>query len=399
MGFFNLFKKKKKLEDLDLSWFKKSLENNDSDLDDDLQKISDELGIPKSELDLDKIIELCEIRVSDEEWESYLNDDSNETDEDIDDYEDDTDKYDELGYQKMLDKDGNYQYSLQVNNPITNFGKGLKEEFEGEFRKKIYSTSEGMVGLPTPLEEFRGYKFQEEWDENSEWSDWEGQYKEWRREICSDEEVISEFEMWDYFRNYYKVDISYSKEEPYDERGNEKYKTMKLLRSFRDEVKEKKYNKKDKSWSELDIGKIFRQMRVFMIGSKTNKLPNFVWKLDFRPFDYSFTICKNYVKWSGTKKTSKILFDNIVMWENGTLHRDGEPQKEYTDFPLWVNWNEIGKFFLSMKSKLKKEEGGIELLKEIGKYIESRKTFYNQLGEESNFNISTVMIEKFESLK
>lgn len=60
-------KKKKKLEDLDLSWFKESLMNDDTDLDDDLQKISDELGIPKSELDLNKIIELCEIKFSDED--------------------------------------------------------------------------------------------------------------------------------------------------------------------------------------------------------------------------------------------------------------------------------------------------------------------------------------------
>ena len=52
-----------------------------------------------------------------------------------------------------------------------------------------------------------------------------------------------------------------------------------------------------------------------------------------------------------------------------------------------------------MKTKLRKEKGGIDLLKEIGRYIQSRKTFYNELGEESDFNISTEIIEKFQSLK
>ena len=70
MSFFNLFKKKKKkLTDIDLSWFKESLKNDDTDLDEDLQKIADELGISKEELDLDELIEIIDLRkdISDED--------------------------------------------------------------------------------------------------------------------------------------------------------------------------------------------------------------------------------------------------------------------------------------------------------------------------------------------
>jgi hypothetical protein len=56
------FKKKKRLEDLDLTWFKESLDNDDTDLDDDLDKIASELGVSREELDLEEIISLLKLR-------------------------------------------------------------------------------------------------------------------------------------------------------------------------------------------------------------------------------------------------------------------------------------------------------------------------------------------------
>ena len=356
-------KKKKKIEDLDRLWLNKIINDDSIDLDQILDMISNELGIKKSELDLEKLFEI------DEDFYDFEEEKSDRFDiEHIDDFT----------YRRV-------------------YGKSLEDEFSKPNRTRI---SEFPTD-PTPLEEFIGYTFLDGKDSNGNdnWEDWEGYLNIWKRELCDNTNFINESEMWNYFRNYYKVDISYSKEEPYDKSGHEKYKVMKLLRSYRDDLKKNKYDKTNKNWSEIDIGKVFRQIRVFMVGSKENQIPNFVWKFDFRPFEYSFNLCKDYVKWKGTYKTSKTLFENIMMWENGTLHINNEKQKEYTDFPIWVNWNVVDKFFLSMKTKLRKEKGGIDLLKEIGRYIQSRKTFYNELGEESDFNISTEIIEKFQSLK
>ena len=57
-------KKKKKLQDLDLSWFKESLENENSDLDDDLERIAVKLGITKDELDLNELIDIINLKES-----------------------------------------------------------------------------------------------------------------------------------------------------------------------------------------------------------------------------------------------------------------------------------------------------------------------------------------------
>ena len=56
------FKRKKTLKDLDLTWFKESLENDEGDLDDDLDKIANELGTTRDKLDLEEIISILKIR-------------------------------------------------------------------------------------------------------------------------------------------------------------------------------------------------------------------------------------------------------------------------------------------------------------------------------------------------
>jgi hypothetical protein len=280
--------------------------------------------------------------------------------------------------------------------------EGLKKEFEGNVREKLYSNEDlDKHMFPTPLERFRGYNFQEIHDETSKWDYFEGFYNEWRRTICKDENIISEYDMWDYYRNYYCVDIEYLKEEPYDNRGNDKYEIMKMMRNnFLKKWKISFYDKGNKSWIDFDIRKIYRQIRVLMRGL-SNPLPHFVWLMDYRSFGYCYGLTFNYTKWKGTKRTSQILFKSICDWENGKIFDDDEPQKEGNDLPLWIKWNEVGKDFLSMKTKLKKEgKGGLEWLKdEVGGYIKERKNYYNSFGDESEYFISDELIGKFESIK
>jgi hypothetical protein len=53
--------------------------------------------------------------------------------------------------------------------------EGLKKDFEGNVREKLYSNEDlDKHMFPTPLERFRGYNFQDTHDENSEWDYFEG---------------------------------------------------------------------------------------------------------------------------------------------------------------------------------------------------------------------------------
>jgi len=98
-------------------------------------------------------------------------------------------------------------------------------------------------------------------------------------------------------------------------------------------------------------------------------------------------------------RTSKTLFDNVCKWENGEIFREGEPNKEF-ETPLWINWNKVGKDFLSLKTKLKKDSPeGLKWLKEtLGEYIRGRKEFYDQFGEESEYFIQVELLNKFKSM-
>ena len=88
------------------------------------------------------------------------------------------------------------------------------------------------------------------------------------------------------------------------------------------------------------------------------------------------------MKWKGTKRTSQIIFDNVCKWENGEIFREGEAGKELEE-GLWINWNNVGKDFLSLKTKLKKEDkGGLEWLKDnVGIYIKDKKRIQSVVNE------------------
>ena len=107
------------------------------------------------------------------------------------------------------------------------------------------------------------------------------------------------------------------------------------------------------------------------------------------------------MKWKGTKRVTKLVFDNVTKWENGKLFKENEPQGELLNKPLWVNWNVVGKDLSMMKTKLKKEgRGGLEWLRdEVGSYIKERKSFYEQFGKDSKYFISDEVITKFDKLK
>tara|TARA_Y100000310_G_scaffold154467_1_gene154033 strand:+ start:150 stop:1457 length:1308 start_codon:yes stop_codon:yes gene_type:complete len=218
-----------------------------------------------------------------------------------------------------------------------------------------------------------------------------------RKEICKSTEIITDEELVEFHQNNSGSHTLTWRETRLDEL----IKIKKIInKTFCIPHKEKHYNKETKSWSDFDINGIFLQIRSLMIVSK-NPLPHYIWKLiSGNPFDRVYRICRDYMKWKGNKKTTQIVFDNVCKWENGEIFREGEPQKEY-EHPLWINWNKVGKDFLSMKTKLKKEgEGGLEWLKDdVGGYIKDRKNFYNSFGDESEYFISDELIGKFERIK
>lgn len=277
--------------------------------------------------------------------------------------------------------------------------KKLTKEFKSSCRGKI-----GKRGTPSIIEEFRGYEYYPDFD-NDETEFWEGYLSEWRRKVCSNEEIISEFELWDFHRNYFSVDQSYRKitiDELLDSRGQMKFEMMKLMRDdFFKKWKNEYYNKENKNWEEIDVNRIYFQTRSLMLGRQDFPISNYVWFMDNRPFTYSYRLTRDYMKWKCTKRVTKLVFDNVTKWESGKLFKDDEPQSELLNNPLWVNWNLVGKDLSMMKTKLKKEDkGGLEWLRdEVGSYIKERKSFYDDFGRESEYYISEGLISKFKNLK
>jgi len=276
----------------------------------------------------------------------------------------------------------------------------LKKELNGRCRKKISDT---FKTYPKPVERFRGYEYKPD-PEEDEWEYWEGYYNEWRREICSNEDIILEFQMWDFCRNYYLVDQDQmvTSDELLDSRGQMKYEMLKIMRDdFFKKWKKQYYNKENKIWEDFDIDRIYFQTRSLMIGRPDFPIPNYIWLMDDRPFIYSYRLTRDYMKWKGTKRVTKIVFDNIVKWETGTIFKEDERETKELYNPLWVDWNIVGKDLLLMKTKLKKEDkGGNDWLKtDVKDYINSRVSFYENLGETSKYKINDELLSKFEKLK
>ena len=226
---------------------------------------------------------------------------------------------------------------------------------------------------------------------------WEGYYKYFRKFVCSSREIISDEEVIELHQQY-REEIH-----PLTNEGTRLIEVNKIKRFIHDKMcvplKSDKYDPDTKSWTDFDVTGVIMRVRGHMI-NMTNPFPHYVWNVvPGNPFDRIYRVCRDYNKWKGTMRSSKVLFDNVCKWETGEIFREGEPNKEF-ETPLWINWNKVGKDFLSLKTKLKKDSPeGLKWLKEtVGGYIKERKEFYDQFGEESEYFIQDELLNKFKSI-
>ena len=246
--------------------------------------------------------------------------------------------------------------------------------------------------------DFYGGKHTQGGDSGVKVVEYEGYSKSFRRDVCRSTNLISEKELIEFNQNY--LSDYHPIIEDKMTRGSEVSEIKRHIRKTFIDGHIKNYDKNTKTWKDFDVNGMFLRVRGSMMD--TNKpFPPYVWNLvSGNPFDRVFRIGRDYTKWKGTLGTSKTLFDNVCKWENGEIFREGEPNKEF-EIPLWVNWNVVGKVFLSFKTKLKKDSPeGLEWLKEtVGGYIRERKEFYDQFGEDSEYYISDELLEKYSNLK
>ena len=324
-----------------------------------------------------------------EEFSSYKKDSSSDTSMETEEFEDisvTTEDLDE-SYKEHREE------QIQFSNKTFLDEEKLKKEFKGRYRKKISSKEND----PKPIETFRGYDFQPSF-ESEDWETYEGHYSSLRR-VCSDSEIITEYQMWDYHRNYYD---SNNIDGIHDSRGQMWDESLRRMRDlFFKPWKEKYYDKKTKTWSDFDIDRVYFQTRSLMLGKPDFPIPNYVHLLDDRPFTYCWRLTRDYMKWKGTKRVTKKVFDNVVKWESGNIFKENERENKELYEPLWINWNDVGKVILQMRTKLKKEDkGGYDwLVSDVKDYILNRVSFYDRLGEDSNYKVREDLITKYEKLK
>ena len=158
------------------------------------------------------------------------------------------------------------------------------------------------------------------------------------------------------------------------------------------------YDENRKIWNDFDITHQFLQVRTFMIDT-SNPIPTYVWNLmDGNPFYRIYRVCRDHMKRKKSLVVYKKVFKNVCDWELGTLFRDNEFQSKYEE-GLWVNWNRVGKDFLSSKSTIKNINGGLEWLKEeFSDHIKLRKNFYDQFTQGNEHIISDDFIESIDRL-
>ena len=182
-------------------------------------------------------------------------------------------------------------------------------------------------------------------------------------------------------------------------RYREIVKIKKVIREYCSEIKEKNYNSDTKMWKDIDVTKNFQYVRKLMINNES-PFPHYVWKLIAGdPFERIYRVSRDYMKWKGTIEVAQHVFKNICNWENGEIFKYDEIYSK-NEIPLWINWNKIGKDFISLKSKLKKEDGSnLNWLKgEVKKYIEHKVDFYKQFSENSPYYIQNELLQKFNSI-
>ena len=148
----------------------------------------------------------------------------------------------------------------------------------------------------------------------------------------------------------------------------------------------------------MEITSQFLDIRKLMINT-SNPIPAYVWNLiDGNPFHKIYRMSRDYMHWKKSLSVYKSVFKNICDWEIGTLFRKNESQSKFEE-GLWINWNKIGKDFLSSKSVLKNLDGGLDWLKEeFVLHIERRKGYYDQLKDSNEHIVSDELIQKIRGL-
>ena len=297
------------------------------------------------------------------------------------------------------------KYGDPVNKPIKEVVKNLKkimnlDSYEDEIVDSMYGIHMiiGSIGYDINYLEkwFNGGKWEITTDEGIKTETQIGWLKEFRKDTCKSEKIISDNNLYEFF--VFDYDYSLNNNLGTAKKIFEERKRI-IRKDFLEPFKKNKYNNEDKSWDDFDINHIFLQIRSLMMTDAGN-LPQWIWNLlSGNPFDRVYRNCRDYMKWKGTKRTAKIVFSNVCKWESGNIFREGE-EVQQEEKPLWINWNVIGKDLLSLKTKLKKEnKGGLEWLKdEVGPYIKERASYYKQFGDESEYSIKEELLNKFELL-
>jgi len=217
----------------------------------------------------------------------------------------------------------------------------------------------------------------------------------YRMDIGITEEMVSDEELKDLFSEYSSYQNLYTK----------KPSKLIILNSIKKEIRtnidnlvKDKYDNISKQWTDFEITFQFLEIRKLMIDT-SNPIQAYVWNLiDGNPFPKIYRVCRDYMKWKKSLSTYKCVFKNITDWEIGTLFKNNEPQSKFEE-GLWVNWNKVGKDFLSSKSEIRNIDGGLEWLhEEFTRHIERRKNYYDQLGYNNEHIISDDLIQKIRRL-
>jgi len=217
----------------------------------------------------------------------------------------------------------------------------------------------------------------------------------YREKFGIPEELISEEKLRNFFSEYTYDDQVQSKSLSKIYSLN---KIKKNIRTYVDSVIQNVYDEQNNEWKEIDISHEFSQVRILMLDI-SNPIPSYVWNLvDGNPFYSIYRVCRDYMKWKNSLKVFKTVFTNVCRWESGSLFSGDEILSKYEE-GLWVNWNRIGKDFISSKDAILNLDGGLKWLKgEFSDHIKRRKNFYDKFSPENNLILSKEIIQSINEI-
>jgi hypothetical protein len=217
----------------------------------------------------------------------------------------------------------------------------------------------------------------------------------YREKFGVPEDLVSEEKLRNFFNEYTYEDQLQSKNLPKLYSLNE---IKKNIRSYVVELIKFAYDEKKNGWREIDITHEFMQVRMMMVDI-SNPIPSYVWNLiDGNPFYSIYRVCSDYMKWKNSLDVYKEVFLNVCRWESGSLFSDDEVLSKYEE-GLWVNWNRIGKDFLSSKDEIISNDGGLRWLQEaFSDHIKRRKIFYDQFTPDNNLIYSEDIIQALNDI-